>query len=95
MSTEHGAHKPSASDPEMICINCKNYDTVWFNCVLLGFDGIRENPNMRCNVQVVQLVQITHGEAQAFAFQRRTAAEIEEDIRLADKLRGDEPINLE
>ena len=92
MSIEHGAHKPSASDPVMICMNCKNYDTVWFNCVLLGFDGIRENPNMLCNVEIVQLI---HGEPPTFAFQRRTAAEIEEDIHLADKLRGDEPINLE
>lgn len=85
----HHEERPSASSPEMICIKCKNYDTVWFNCILLGFDGIRENPNMRCNVQID-----VNGEKQ-FAFEKRTTQELNADIALADILRGDDPINID
>ncbi|KAF0245050.1 MAG: hypothetical protein FD167_3577 [bacterium] len=85
----HQQDKPSASSPEMICIKCKSYDTIWFNCILLGFDGIRENPNMRCNVQIE-----VDGEKR-FAFEKRTTQELNADIALADILRGDDPINIE
>ncbi|MFY9221758.1 MAG: hypothetical protein WAQ98_03765 [Blastocatellia bacterium] len=81
--------KPSAPHPDMICIKCKNYDTVWFNCILLGFDGIRENPNMRCNIE-------TEVDGQKrFAFEKRSTQELKIDISRANILRGDDPIDIE
>jgi hypothetical protein len=77
--------KSSAPSPEMVCINCKHYDSVWMNCQLLGFDGIRENPNMRCNVEVHV------NDEKRFAFQMRTAEEMREEDELCEKLIGEAP----
>ena len=81
--------KPSAPHPDMICIKCKNYDTVWFNCILLGFDRIRENPNMRCNIEIEVDGQ------KRFAFEKRSTQELKIDILRANILRGDDPIDIE
>ena len=80
--------KPSATSPEMVCINCRHYDTIWFNCKFLGFDGIRESPNMSCNVEVD-----INGVKQ-FAFEMRSQQERNEEEELLDKFRGDEPVDL-
>ena len=72
----------------MICINCKHYDSIWLNCKFLGFDGIRENPNMRCNVEVM-----VSGQKQ-FAFEMRSAEEVREEEELAQRLLGDDTVEL-
>lgn len=76
--------KPCAESPEMICLNCKNYDTVWLNCVLLGFDGIRENPNMRCNIEIEK-----EGEKR-WAFTHKNTKDLKADQALIDSLLGEE-----
>lgn len=75
--------------PEMICLNCRHYDTIWLNCKFLGFDGIRENPNMRCNIE------ITVDGQKRFAFEARSAEEAREEEELAQKLLGDDTVFLD
>lgn len=79
---------PCAQSPEMICMNCRHYDTVWLNCKFLGFDGIRENPNMRCNIEIEE------NGLKRFAFDMRTPAEVAEERELAEKLRCHDPVDL-
>ncbi|MEW6731812.1 MAG: hypothetical protein AB1489_10835 [Acidobacteriota bacterium] len=78
----------SAPSPEMICLNCRHYDTIWLNCKFLGFDGIRENPNMRCNVE------ITVENEKRFAFEPRTPEEMRAEEKLAQDLLGDDTVQL-
>jgi hypothetical protein len=75
--------------PEMICLNCKHYDTIWLNCKFLGFDGVRENPNMRCNIEIN-----TDGQRR-FAFELRCSREAREEEELAQKLLGDDTVCLD
>ena len=81
--------KESALAPEMCCINCRHYDTVWFNCKFLGWDGVRESPNMRCNV--VEEIDGQH----RFAFEMRTSTQVKEEEELLDKLRGEDAIDVQ
>ena len=81
--------KSSASSTEMICLNCKHYDPIWFNCEYLGFDGIRESPNMRCNVEVEE------NGVKRFAFEHRNEKEMHECEERAEKILGDDTVKLE
>jgi hypothetical protein len=75
--------------PEMICLNCRHYDTIWLNCKFLGFDGVRENPNMKCNIEIEVDGQ------KRLAFEPRSAEAAREEEELAQKLLGDDTVILD
>lgn len=82
--SENHSEKRSATDPYMVCINCKHFDEIWCNCLLLGFDGIRESPNMRCNY-----LHVVDGE-EKFAFERKPTAQLRAEEAIIHDLLGDD-----
>lgn len=89
MAHEQPKNTPCAPLPEMICLNCAHYDSIWLNCKFLGFDGIRENPNMRCNVETE-----VNG-VKAFAFQMRSEEQARFEEERAQDLLGDDTVKLD